>query len=296
MKNHSSSIVASFLGLWLTSFLQEENQIIVGIILILTFGIMHGANDIAIINKINTDNKTLNSSKMIFNYVLTVIISAILFFYIPLFTLILFITASGYHFGEQHWSSIISNETSKIKSAFQLTYGLFVLLLLFYFNSTEVIIIVESITSHKLNSNIIEYAFYVLLVLLALNWIYLYANDKIFKSNAIAELLYLIVLSILFKVSSLIWGFAIYFIVWHSVPSLVDQIKFLYGGFTIKKLLRYIKTALLYWIISLVSLAIFYSLFHSTKLFEALLFSFLAAVTFPHTIVILNMFKIKKAE
>jgi Brp/Blh family beta-carotene 15,15'-monooxygenase len=257
---------------------------------------MHGANDIAIINKINTDNKKLNSSKMIFNYVLTVIISAVLFFYIPLFTLILFITASGYHFGEQHWSSIISNETSKIKSAFQLTYGLFILLLLFYFNSTEVIIIVESITSHKLNSNVIEYAFYVLLVLLALNWIYLYANDKIFKSNAIAELLYLIVLSILFKVSSLIWGFAIYFIVWHSVPSLVDQIKFLYGGFTMKKLLRYIKTALLNWIISLVSLAIFYSLFHSTKLFEALLFSFLAAVTFPHTIVILNMFKIKKAE
>lgn len=296
MKNHSISIITSFLGLWLTSFLQEENQIIVGIILILTFGIMHGANDIAIINKINTDNKTLNSSKMIFNYVLTVIISAILFFYIPLFTLILFITASGYHFGEQHWSSIISNETSKIKSAFQLTYGLFVLLLLFYFNTTEVIIIVESITSHKLHSNVIEYTFYVLLVSLALNWIYLYANDKIFKSNAIAELLYLIVLSILFKVSSLIWGFAIYFIVWHSVPSLVDQIKFLYGGFTIKKLLQYIKTALLYWIISLVSLAIFYSLFHSTKLFEALLFSFLAAVTFPHTIVILNMFKIKKAE
>ena len=296
MKNHSSSIVASFLGLWLTSFLEERSQIMVGIILILTFGIIHGANDIVIINKINTNNRILNSSKMIFYYVLIVFISSILFFFIPSLALLLFIIVSGYHFGEQHWSSIISNETSIIKSAFQLTYGLFILLLLFYFNTTEVIIIVESITSHKLNSNIIEYAFYVLLVSLVLNWIYLYTNDKIFKSNTIAELLYLIVLSILFKVSSLIWGFAIYFIVWHSVPSLVDQIKFLYGGFTIKKLLQYIKTALLYWIISLVSLAIFYSMFHSTKLFEALLFSFLAAVTFPHTIVILNMFKIKKAE
>ena len=45
------SILSSFLGLWLTSYMKNETQIIVGFILILSFGIVHGANDLLLIKK-----------------------------------------------------------------------------------------------------------------------------------------------------------------------------------------------------------------------------------------------------
>ena len=50
------SILSSFLGLWLTSYMKNETQIIVGFILILSFGIVHGANDLLLIKKINGEN------------------------------------------------------------------------------------------------------------------------------------------------------------------------------------------------------------------------------------------------
>jgi hypothetical protein len=53
MKYFNFAIVASFFCLWLDSLLSNNAQIIVGFILILTFGILHGANDLLLIKKID---------------------------------------------------------------------------------------------------------------------------------------------------------------------------------------------------------------------------------------------------
>ena len=52
------SIITSFLGLWLTSYLSDNNQIIFGFFLIFTFGILHGANDLVLINQFESKKKT----------------------------------------------------------------------------------------------------------------------------------------------------------------------------------------------------------------------------------------------
>ena len=67
LKNTNFSILLSFLSLWLTSFLKNESQIIVGFILILSFGIVHGANDLLLIKKINSTEKT-TYWKILFNF------------------------------------------------------------------------------------------------------------------------------------------------------------------------------------------------------------------------------------
>lgn len=54
------SIVASFLGLWINSFFGQQMQIIIGFLLIFTFGILHGANDLLLINQ--TQSKHSNHS------------------------------------------------------------------------------------------------------------------------------------------------------------------------------------------------------------------------------------------
>jgi beta-carotene 15,15'-dioxygenase len=85
-----------------------------------------------------------------------------------------------------------------------------------------------------------------------------------------------LVFAVIFKVGSLIWGFALYFIFWHSIPSLNDQIRFIYGNYSFNNFKLYLKSALAYWLISLLGIVIV---------------SFLAAITFPHAYVILKMFK-----
>ena len=76
------SVITSFVGLWLTSYLSNKYQIIVGFILILSFGVLHGANDLVLINNLKSDKK-LNFRKLIILYILLIGISALLFTTIP---------------------------------------------------------------------------------------------------------------------------------------------------------------------------------------------------------------------
>jgi Brp/Blh family beta-carotene 15,15'-monooxygenase len=123
-----------------------------------------------------------------------------------------------------------------------------------------------------------------------------YFKSDEFKKIVFQELLFLFVFAIIFKTSSLIWGFTIYFIFWHSIPSMKDQINFLYGSVSFENFKKYFNSAFFYWIISLIGILLLYIIFKNEYFFDALFFSFLAAITFPHVWVIVTMFKTKKAN
>jgi Brp/Blh family beta-carotene 15,15'-monooxygenase len=114
-------------------------------------------------------------------------------------------------------------------------------------------------------------------------------KNTIFKKQLPVNLVYLLLFAIIFRNSNLIWAFAIYFIIWHSLPSIKDQICFLYGQYTFQNFVHYFKAALLYWLLSLIGIALLYLLFRKEAVFTALFFSFLAAITFPHVLVIMKM-------
>lgn len=287
------SIVASFLGLWATSFLEQKFQIILGFLFIFSFGILHGANDLVVFEKINASKRPISFLKLISSYIIVVLFSAFLFVIIPWLALLLFILVSSYHFGEQHWQELEVFKIKWIKPIFHFNYGIFILLLLFAFHGREVEQIIFSIT----NSNLAFINLFALLQFfgftLIIFFIYYYNKSIEFQKKIIEELLYLLVFAILFKVGSLIWGFALYFILWHSIPSLQDQIKFLYGNYSFDNFKLYFKSAYVYWLISLLGIVVLYFVFKDVKIFDALFFSFLAAITFPHAWVILKMFKDK---
>ena len=290
------SIVASFLGLWFNSFIEEETQIIIGFLLIFSFGILHGANDLQLIDK--TISKLSGNSfyKILLYYVTVVVFGAFLFFFIPALALLLFIVVSGYHFGEQHWQSELMGESKKINLLFHLFYGLLILSLLFVFHIQEVQRIIADISKINLTSNSIYLFFYFSLIGFLVLCLIKYLKSKEIKKTVIQELLFLLVFAIIFKTSTLIWGFTIYFILWHSIPSMIDQISFLYGSVTFDNFKKYLKSAFLYWISSLAGILLLYLIFRNVYFFDALFFSFLAAITFPHVWVIVNMFKTKKAN
>lgn len=286
------SVITSFAGLWLTSYLSNKYQIILGFFLILSFGVLHGANDLVLIDQLKS-NKKLDFIKIIGIYVSIVGISVLLFTNIPIVALLLFILVSSYHFGEQHWNEIIKSNKSFITPMFQFNYGLLILVILFYFNSKEVIEIIFEITKYTLSTEFIETALLITLSLFVVLSIRLYQISTEFKNNLIEQLFYLVVLAIVFKASSLIWGFTIYFIFWHSIPSLNDQLIFLYGSSTWADFKKYFKTAFIYWFISLVGVFGLYYIAKDMVVFDALFFAFLASITFPHFIVILNMYQKK---
>jgi Brp/Blh family beta-carotene 15,15'-monooxygenase len=297
LKNTNLSILLSFLGLWLTSFLKNESQIIVGFILILSFGIVHGANDLLLIRKIN-GTESITYWKLLFNYISIVLIAVILFSFIPWFAMLLFIVVSSYHFGEQHWENKNSYNSKVATTLFNTIYGLFILLLLFLFHEKEVMTILLGITGIDLYFINITLLLKIIGLLLLGMFIYSFYTSKVFQKNLAVELLYLVVFTIIFKVGSLIWAFAIYFIFWHSIPSLFDQIKFLFGEVSGENFKAYVKSAFIYWIISIVGIIILYFILKDYKIFDSIFFSFLAAITFPHVFVIERMFnsKNKKTE
>ncbi len=288
------SIVASFLGLWINSFFGQQTQIIIGFLLIFTFGILHGANDILLINQTLSRNSGHSFYKILAYYVIIVVLGALLFYYLPALALFLFIVVSGYHFGEQHWQNHVLDKNKVLNVLFHLTYGLLILSLLFVFHVNEVQKIITAISKMNVAPGIIDMFFYISLSSFLILTIIKFLRNKEFIKTVFQELLFLFVFAIIFKTSSLIWGFAIYFILWHSIPSMFDQITFLYGAISLVNFKKYFKAAFYYWIVSLVGILILFFVFQKDYFFDALFFSFLAAITFPHVWVIITMFKHKQ--
>ena len=289
-KYRNFAIILSFIGLWINSFFESNFQLLVGFLLIFSFGILHGANDLALIKNVNTEKKSLYFTKILFYYVCIVLFGALLFYLIPWLALSLFIVVSGYHFGEQQWNHQLQIEIAWIKSLYEMVYGLLILFLLFAFHEVEVQKVILAISTINVP---LPYFLIVLKIIITLFLglsLFLYFRIQEFKNYFFAELFYLFVFAILFKVSSLIWGFALYFILWHSIPSIMDQIRFLFGKATFDNFKLYFRSAFVYWIVSLAGIFILYFIFKDQKIFNALFFSFLASITFPHVIVIQKMF------
>ena len=283
------SIVFSFIGLWITSLLPESFELILGFILIFTFGMIHGSNDLMIVNRLSNSNNSRFFS-ILLTYMFVVSIAIVIFYLVPVLALSLFVLFSAYHFGEQHWEETLNEFNSYLKRIFFFCYGMLILFMIFNFNPDKVVEIIYEITSYSLLEIYSSEVIITLVSILFLLISYGLYNNSITMPSVLRELALLLILGIVFKASSLIWGFTIYFILWHSIPSLLDQITFIFGDLEKKSIFKYAIAALPYWLISLIGISVLFLIFKNEKHFYSLFFAFIAAVTFPHAIVMLKMF------
>ena len=272
----------------------ESFELILGFILIFTFGMIHGSNDLMILNRMS-DSKNNRLFSILLTYLFVVSSAVLIFYLVPFLALSLFVLFSAYHFGEQHWEETLYGFSSFLKRIFFFCYGMLILFMIFNFNPDKVVKIIYEITSYNLLEIYSQEVIITLVsILIPLTFYGLY-KKSIIMSSVIRELALLLILGIVFKASSLIWGFTIYFILWHSIPSLLDQITFVYGKLEKKSIFKYTKAALPYWLISLIGISTLFLIFKNEKDFYSLFFAFIAAVTFPHAIVMLKMFTKKSA-
>ncbi|GGG55331.1 hypothetical protein GCM10011414_26460 [Croceivirga lutea] len=281
-------IVATFFCLWLSTQLPESIQNSLAYFLILTFGVLHGANDIQLINKVKKDKQKKNN--YLYMYVAAIVGVSLLFLVSAQWAFYFFLIISAYHFGEQHFAQKI-----KVKSQFDwalfVSYGSLILFMLFYKKINKVeMIIVEFTGNNTLN---IELIFWVSAGLF-FGVITAYAILKKIQLNWFAEVLLLGVLYVVFEVASLSWAFAIYFIFWHSFPSIKDQLYLLYGDYNKKTWLSYLKSSWLYYSISIFGLLILYLVFKErTDYFITLILYLLAAISFPHIVLMSKLENLK---
>ncbi|MBT8243970.1 MAG: beta-carotene 15,15'-dioxygenase, Brp/Blh family [Winogradskyella sp.] len=280
------NIVTTFLCLWIAVYLPENLEQYLACFFILSVGLLHGANDIKIIKKVYS-SKNLSFYKTLLLYVFVVLLGTLMFYFVPSLTLLSFVLISGYHFGEQHFHNIKSDIVF-IKQVLFISYGCSVIFLMLHANSEESITIISQITSLNIGSNLFLYGLIVSCTLFMICFTYLYNYIK----SPVRELFNFTVFFIVFKTATLIWAFAIYFVIWHSLPSLLDQIKFLSKEVNKVSILSYVKSSFLYWLVSVVGLFLFFNfLIKESDLFYAVFFSFLASITFPHVIVMTKIFK-----
>jgi Brp/Blh family beta-carotene 15,15'-monooxygenase len=283
MKLPVFSLIFTVFLLWLTIQINLSQEAYLAYFFILTVGIIHGANDISLITLLTNDSKQ-TKYKYLSLYLLIIVVTSLTFFNWPLLALLVFVVFSCYHFGEQHFCKRIKTQNYKVTLMF-LGYGQLIFSLLFYFNLENTLAIIAELTSYNI-SEIYFSSF--LFTALFFTPILVYVNRTNFNEsiNYFEEVFLILLFALLFKLASLLWAFAIYFIIWHSLPSLKDQTRALYGNLSKTSILKYVKASSINWGVSVTGLAVIYYLSNFFNIrFITLFFAFLAAITMPHVIV-----------
>ena len=282
LKKYRLHFFSTLIFLVINSILSAENQSIISFILIFSFGLIHGANDIQLIQKKTLDYSGKFFIYSILLYTFIVLIGILIFFFVPKFGLLFFIFFSSFHFGEQHLGIYdIKSKNLIIKNTLYISYGSTILGLLFSLQWLDTHVIIYEISELFISKNIMELFFYSGFSVFFIISLF-YKNLRRFLW---IETMLIIFLGFFFSKASLLLSFSVYFVFWHSIPSILDQLNFLYEKDNSRKM-KYLLSSMPYWIMSILGLFGFYFYFHTKpETFLPLFFSFLAAITFPHTIV-----------
>ncbi len=268
-------------------------QDIVGFLLILSIGVIHGANDLLIIKKY-TRKDSLKSQINYFLYYLGLVLLGFLFFYaFPSIALLSFVLVSIYHFGEQHWeSNSFNTNLYKGKKIFPIIlHGLTFFLVIFINNIDVVNDVLASFNTIFLDYSVLE----TLLIILFSIYMLMLLSFELFRRYFIGEFLFFLLLYLLTMNSSLIYGFSVYFIFFHSILSIKDQVNYIYEDDKSKYIKKYLINALPYFLLALFFLVGFYFFIDIESInILPIIFTFLAAITFPHVIVIEKMYSTMK--
>ena len=276
----------TFFLIWLSVQFGEIVEDSIAYILVVSVGILHGANDLLILSKLEDGKNSFTRNLLIYLGIITV--CALIYFLNPFVAIVLFVFLSGYHFGEEHFGEKL-HQAPIFDFIFFTAYGLLLFSLLFYLSQDDVAVIMNQLANKTFSeTQILAILFPSAIVVFSLAG-YLMLTKKETKVNFGRELFYLLVLLVVFNTSSLVLSFAIYFIFWHSIPSIIHQTKFISGDIDNNALLYYVKKAAVFWGISVVGLVVLYFLFPKATDLASVVFAILFAVTAPHTWVMHQM-------
>ena len=270
-----------------------SSSLVVALVLIVLIGIPHGANDhLLFFNLINkrVDEKNEKSTLFFSSYIGLILLYVCCWYLFPTFSLGLFIMISIYHFGQSNvYISPIESKFVKLISIF--LSGSFVLLTPIFAHIETALPVIQTLTknpdflviSEKLGNKLAISTG----MLMIIHWVILMLSKHINLKDGLIEILNVFLLFGLFYYSPLWIGFAIYFTLWHAIPSIEDQINFFKTTRENYNLGKYIREIFPFSLIALLGLFLAFQFsgdYISVNQGLALLFSFIAVITLPHMI------------
>ena len=254
---------------------------------VLTIGIIHGANDLYIISKIRKTTTKQHFGYLFVIYVLFVFVMVFALYRFPIWSLLLFVVISSFHFGEQQWYQKTIAKSAKVHF-FYAAFGFMLFALLFFTNKSQTAHIILEITQEQPSGYLFDRF---LIFASGIFTIFLIIIYKEIKPQLFIQSIGFLSLLFLFSQTSLLWSFSVYFVLWHSLPSLKEQATLLYLHDS-SPIRSYVKSAIPYWLLSLIGLTAAI-LFIDNEIISltSLFFAFLAAITIPHVIAIFLMHK-----
>jgi len=274
--------ISASLGLFLiSSLVSGEIQWFIALLLIGSVGLLHGANDLNLINALGIFPES-SRGKHLALYLSAVALVLIVFSLNRPLALFFFIVISSFHFGQQHLSEALRGNRI-LRFVNYIAYGSTVFGLLFYTHSIESSTAIAEISGIFFTDD--DFLSFLLISITVWIITYITMSPKGYVMLGV-ELLTLLLFYLLFSQVNLALAFAIYFALWHAIPSLNDQFRILYRGEVKRSWLVYLKQSALFWVLSIIGLAVVFSqVFLQNKTPLPLLVYFLAAITFPHVLV-----------
>lgn len=283
------SLVFAFLGWFLPEVLGFIQYPLLGILLV-TIGLPHGATDYLLFRRMHRSRLTKNQIIRFFTIYVAAVLGFLLFWLIfPMYSFIIFIVISAYHFGQSNWEDITIPKEYSILINF--LWGAFAIggPVLLHWEESEVIIgqiigFVPDVSQYFTTILQLFLIAFNLCVILVLN-----LTQNISEEQLRSETGKIAILSLLFYFTPMLVGFALYFALWHSLSSLNSQILFykkLWPNFNV---MHYYRQAAPFTFLALVGLAIMiYG--HPFVLPNVSIIStfvvFIACITLPHVFLI----------
>ena len=291
MNNNFNTIITVFV-IWLSLYMSAQVELMVSGVFVLSLGLMHGSNDINLLEGNRQKYKQMNKWKLILSYVGFGAVIFLSVFYFRRIGMLFFLGFSSYHFGEQHLHHRLKELPRR--GIHFVTYGLFIFLLMFATHAQEVTYLVIHMIGLDISGVPLVALTQIVFGVLLLMWLIDY---RFFKKNILRELFYLLLFLVVFYNTDLYLAFAVYFVVWHAIPSIRDQILLQETLVNKATLIAYFKKSAIYWIISLVGVfALAQAFYVFGEQLLPVLFAASVAITFPHVYLIRKLLSVRAVQ
>lgn len=257
-------------------------------VLLIGFGVPHGASDY-IIYRQTAELKEGTKSQLKFSlyYAIAIGLYGTIWWLSPLIAFSIFIFISAYHFGQSNWHFILFKSEARKVYTF-LLWGMAVIGLPVLWHHQEAALIIYEITGHNLDLSVLSApSIFGLIMFNLVNIVELFEQGLIDRHKLYRELSNFILLIALFATTPLLVGFGIYFMVWHSLGSSLDQVRAFQQQDEQYNIRKYLYHIIPLTVIAFMGLGAFYY-FLGDQMNQGInlgaFFLFIAIITVPHSI------------
>lgn len=274
--------------------LSASASTVLAAILILFVGIPHGAADHKIFQQLYVNARGYKA--LILFYVAYLGLMGLVFllwYFLPVLAFLLFILLSCYHFGQGNFAYLSGDDWRSV--GLFIVWGIWIVAVPVLSNYSEAQPVLENLLDRDIP--LLTPAFIKQLILgLTIGvviWMRFLA-PRFPSKLLLKEYFSLLILGTMFLCTPLFLGFAVYFALWHALPSALDQITFLWKQTTMTTFWKYGQGVLPFSLLALGALGMLVWLvpIEGVSHYWSWLFVFIAAVTLPHMLLLDRVCKI----